>query len=65
MGKSYKAFPPYTNSGGDGGNRTHVRKHNSEDPYVRSLSFYFTSSVRQTGVLSVEPENEFIGLPQA
>ncbi len=41
---------------GDGGNRTHVRKYDTENHYVCSLSLDFTSSARQTGLLSAEPE---------
>lgn len=47
-------FPP-TRYGGDGGNRTHVRKHETEDRYVCSQSLVFTSSTRQTGILLAKP----------
>ena len=41
---------------GDGGNRTHVRKHGLENHYVRSLSLVFTACSRQTEYITAKPD---------
>ena len=39
--------------GGHGGNRTRVRKQDSEDLYVCSLSLVFIEVARQTGIATI------------
>ena len=54
------------NVGGGGGNRTRVRKHVPEDPYVRVLSFESRLlELRQAGSPSGQPECSLTVSPQA